>query len=143
MFFSVVLGVIFIATCGIAFRWGGFDERLTASAFIVNALITNAINLSEIGPYSHIQTPELFADLALFSVLFILALRSDRFWPMWATAFQLIIILVHTGSGFQTGNFAWAYYVALIFWSFPIMLALAAGTWLEAKQRREWLSNLH
>ncbi len=133
---SVIL--IFLITCAIALRWGGFEERLTAGAFILNAVITNVLDFGNRTRYSQVQTFELYADLALLALLLVLALRSDRFWPMWATAFQLVLILVHAGSGFQTGNFAWAYYVALIFWSFPLMLTLAAGTWLEARQRRLW-----
>jgi hypothetical protein len=138
MFFNVALSIIFIATCGIAFRWGGFDERLTACAFIANAILTNLVSEFDPNRYAHTATLQFYADVALLAMLLVLALRSDRFWPMWAAAFQLILILVHTGSGFQTGNFAWAYYAALIFWSFPLMLALAAGTWLEARSRREW-----
>ena len=38
----------------------------------------------------------------------------------------------------ETGNFAWAYAVGLIFWTYPVLISLMAGTWLEARHRRQW-----
>ena len=72
----------------------------------------------------------------MFFGLLVLALRSDRFWPMWAAAFQLVGTMVHLGSMSQTGDFEWAYYVALTFWTFPVFIALMAGTWFEGRNRR-------
>ena len=69
--------------------------------------------------------------------LLALALTSDRFWPMYATAFQLVGLLVHIGSLTSAGGgMAWAYAVGLIFWSYAVIAALLAGTWLEGRNRR-------
>ncbi len=121
-----------IASVAMAFRWGGLDERFAAIGFFVATLASNAANSSL---YGHTEVGILAVDVALLVGLLVLALRSDRFWPMYATAFQLVAVTVHIASMAEQGNFAWAYAVALIFWSYPVMITLMVGTWMEARFR--------
>ncbi len=132
MFFTVMAFAALLASTGMAWRWGGLDEKLASTGFIISAL---ASNLANTGHYSQTETGVLVVDLALLAGLVILALRSDRFWPMWAAAFQLVGTMVHIASMTETADFAWAYAVGLIFWSYPVLIALMVGTWLEARFR--------
>lgn len=133
-----MLGFVDIAVLamavGIAFLWGGRDERLTAAALLAATLLSR---LLDEGQYSSTQYGVLAVDFSLLVGLVILALTSDRFWPMFATAFQLIGTVVHVASMAETGDFAWAYAVGLIFWSYAVFAALIAGTWLEGRRRRQ------
>ncbi len=131
--FLQLLGLAALAgSCGVAWRWGGRDERLAAFGFLLATLVSRLIDGSNFG---HTQIGVMAVDAALLACLVALALRSDRFWPMWAAAFQLVGTTVHLASMVETGDFAWAYAVGLIFWSYPVMLALAVGTWLEGRYR--------
>jgi hypothetical protein len=121
-----------VAAVVIAFLWGGRDEMLAASAFLVATLMSWLLD----NQYHGVQLSVLGVDLALLFGLTALALTSDRFWPMYAAAFQLVGTLVHIGSMTETGDFAWAYAVGLIFWSYAVVAALLAGTWLEGRTRR-------
>lgn len=116
----------------IAFRWGGRDEMLAALAFLLATLLSWAMD----NQYHGTQVNVLAVDFALLVGLVVLALTSDRFWPMYAAAFQLVGTIVHIGSMTETGDFAWAYAVGLIFWSYAVVAALMAGTWLEGRNRR-------
>jgi hypothetical protein len=122
-----------LACCLIAWKWGGRDERLAAGAFVLAAIATN-IDISR--KFVHTETGLLLIDVMLFFGLLALALVSDRFWPMWAAAFQLVGTMFHFASMTESGDFASAYYVALIFWSYPVLVALGLGTWLEGRHRR-------
>ena len=135
MIWQILALSVIALTCVVAFRYGGTDERLAATGFIVAVIASNVVSDSS---YTHTESGVLVVDVALFFGLLVLALRSDRFWPMWAAAFQLVGTMVHFASMSQTGNFAWAYFVALIFWTYPVVIALLAGTWLEGRNRREW-----
>ncbi len=134
MVLPFTLFITFLVSTGIAFRWGGFDERFCAVAMTIATVVSN---LDSTRSFAQTETSLVIVDLLLFLALLVVALRSDRFWPMWATAFQLVAMLVHAGSTVQQGDFAWAYYIALVFWSFPALIALGAGTWLEVR-RRSW-----
>ncbi|KAB7648904.1 hypothetical protein [Polymorphobacter fuscus] len=133
MLWSVITLLTIAGCCAYALRWGGLDERLAA---IGGLLAVVASNIVTDGAYTHTEGGVLVVDVALFIGLLVLALRSDRFWPMYAAAFQLVGTMFHFASMVQTGDFAWAYYIALIFWTFPVFIALAAGTWFEGRYRR-------
>ncbi|OYU15858.1 MAG: hypothetical protein CFE37_03580 [Alphaproteobacteria bacterium PA4] len=121
-----------LGSCLMAWRWGGTDERLAAGAFLAATLISN---IAAASGFAHVENGVLLVDVVLFFGLLALALRSDRFWPMWAAAFQLVGTMFHFASMAETGKFAFAYFVALAFWSYPVMIALGVGTWLEGRHR--------
>jgi len=125
------LFALFMSSC-VAFKWGGLDERLAAGAFVMATLASRIATQSD---YMHTETGVLAIDTLLLLALVGLALRSDRFWPMWAAGFQLVAVTVHIASTAETGNFAWAYAVGLVFWTYPVLIALMIGTWLEARYR--------
>jgi hypothetical protein len=120
------------ASVALAVSWGGRDERLTAAAFVAATLMSWLLD----NKYHGIQLSVLAVDVSLLFGLVVLALFSDRFWPMYAAAFQFVGTVVHVASMTETGDFAWAYAVGLIFWSYAVMAALMAGTWLEGRTRR-------
>lgn len=136
MFFYIMGIAALFGSSAVAWKWGGLDERLAALGFIAATVASNLANHSH---YLHTENGVLLIDVLLLAGLVVLALRSDRFWPMWAAAFQLVGTTVHIASMAETGDFAWAYAVGLIFWSYPVMIALAVGTWLEGRFRRnDW-----
>lgn len=132
MLFQVMIGSFLAASCFLSWKWGGLDEKLAAGGFVAATVASNLANTSH---YNHTETGVLFIDVALLVGLLVIALRSDRFWPMWAAAFQMVAVTVHVASLTETGNFAWAYAVGLIFWSYPVLIALMVGTWMEARYR--------
>ncbi len=106
---------------------------MTAGGFI---LATIATRLASSGRYADFETGIFVVDVLLFLALVGLALRSDRFWPLWAAAFQMVAVFVHIASIVETDDYAWAYAIAVNFWSYPVMLALMAGIALESRKRR-------
>ena len=133
MVFQFLMISALFSSSAMAWKWGGLDEKLAAMGFL---LATATSVLANQNHYEHTETGVLAIDILLFVALLVLALRSDRFWPMWAAAFQMVGTMVHIASMTETGDFAWAYAVGLVFWSYPVVIALMVGTWLEARQRQ-------
>jgi hypothetical protein len=128
------LGLAVLASGSIvAWRWGGRDEKLAALGFMV---ATAASYLANAHLYSATETGVLAVDIMLMAGLLLLALTSDRFWPLWATAFHFVALLVHVASLTLQGNFAWVYAIGLHVWSYAVIAALMVGTMLEARRRR-------
>ena len=72
---------------------------------------------------------EIFAiDLVALLALTVLTLKSDRFWPMWATAFHLLAVTVHGATMVDPKITPWAFATGAIFWAYPMLLALAIGS---------------
>jgi hypothetical protein len=73
--------------------------------------------------------------LVVFGGFLWVALRSERFWPLWIAGLQLTTILGHVLKAIDAHLFSRAYGAALVFWSYPIVLILAIGTWRSHRRR--------
>ena len=72
---------------------------------------------------------EIFAiDILALLALILLAIRSDRFWPMWASAFHLLAVAVHTAVMMAPQITPWGFATGAVFWAYPMLLALAIGS---------------
>jgi hypothetical protein len=123
-------------TCGYALIRGGRDERIVAIVCLVASVLT-AFVLSPWGHrYSQIEAGEMLVDLTVLAVFVGVALRSDRFWPLWIAGLQLTSSLAHLMKGINLDLMPQAYAAATKFWSYPILLIVAVGTWRHQQRAR-------
>tara|TARA_R110001606_G_scaffold10898_3_gene47042 strand:+ start:2559 stop:2852 length:294 start_codon:yes stop_codon:yes gene_type:complete len=72
---------------------------------------------------------EIFAiDVVALIALIWLTLKSDRFWPIWATAFHLLAVTIHAAMMVAPQITPWAFATGSVFWAYPMLLALAIGS---------------
>jgi hypothetical protein len=122
-------------TCGYALIRGRSDERLTAVVCIAASLLTPIV-LSPIAErYTHIESGELLIDCAVLAAFTLVAVRSDRFWPLWLAGLQLTTSLAHFLKAVHLDLMPSAYAAAERFWSYPILIILAIGTWRGHRRR--------
>lgn len=76
-------------------------------------------------------------DLVLLVLLAGLALRSDRYWPLFITGFHLLNVLTHVGRILDSGMPRWAYHTAALIWGYLMIAALAVGTANRLRERRQ------
>lgn len=129
---QILFTIVLFSGCGAALWKGRLDERMTAAALLMAALLspmveTRAFAVPEVGV--------LVIDAVLLIFLVGLALVSDRFWPMWAAAFQIVGTLTHLARFVDPSIWPTAYMTAEAFWAYPVLAALGVGTWLEARFR--------
>ena len=67
-------------------------------------------------------------DTALLTVLVLVALWANRFWPMWIAALQLFALLVHVAKAYQQDILPLVYFVVTTRIAYPMLLLLLAGT---------------
>ncbi|RYD84344.1 MAG: hypothetical protein EOP61_40260 [Sphingomonadales bacterium] len=139
MLFLIILQLMFfgtlIASCSYAAWCGGWPERAGAT-IMVTATILSVIAAGSFNPSW--KTTELgifLVDMLMLAALVNLALYSDRFWPIWVTSFHLIAVTTHLARLVDHSVAALAYANVAAFWAYPMMIALAVGTWNH--QRRE------
>ncbi|MCM8557656.1 hypothetical protein [Sphingomicrobium sediminis] len=123
------------AACGFAFLYGDRDHRLVAAACVGGTLAT-ALVLNPVDQrYGGIEYGVLAVDLFILIIFCVIALRSDRFWPLWVAGLQLTTSFAHAMKAMNADLLPYAYGAAARFWVYPILLILIIGTW-RGWQRR-------
>lgn len=111
-----------------AFLRGRADERLAATICIVATAATHGLMLAIGETYSKVETGLLLVDVATLAAFLYIALRTDRFWPLWVAGFQLTTLFSHALKAVQLDLMPQAYAAAAKFWVYPIFLAIVIGT---------------
>jgi nicotinamide riboside transporter PnuC len=117
---------------------GKRDERQVGLIFVIGVIATELVLPPARERFASVETRLMVVDLAVFAGFLWVALRSERFWPLWMAGLQLTAILGHVLKAIDVELFARAYAAALVFWAYPMLLILAVGTWRnERRTRRE------
>lgn len=130
--FQLAFLTYMFAAIVVALTYGGRDERLAAVLIILAAMLTPVL---EGAGYTSPEMGVLIVDLSLFLGLGWIALRSSRFWPIWAAGLQLGALFVHLAAIRLPHLSPGAYFETLLIWSYAVLTALAAGVWLEVRSR--------
>lgn len=130
-----IYAALLLGVCAYAFWRGRSDERWVASICLAASLISVAL----LGPvhlrYSNVEIGILIIDVLVFSAFTWIALKSDRFWPLWISGLQLTTTIGHLLKAVDTDLLPIAYGAALRLWSYPILIILAVGTWRSHHRR--------
>jgi hypothetical protein len=131
----VIYTVLLFGVCAYAFWRGRSDERLTAAVCIAASLAS----LAMLGPvrlrYADIEIGVLAIDMLTLAAFTYVALKSDRFWPLWISGLQLTTSVGHLLKAVDPTLVPMAYAAALRMWSYPILIILAVGTWRSHRRR--------
>jgi len=130
----ILYALLLLAVCGYAFWRGRTDERWAAAICLTASVISVAV----LGPvrlrYSGVEIGVFAVDAITFLGFTSIALRSERFWPLWISGLQLTTSMGHLFKMIDANLLPIAYGAALRLWSYPILIILAVGTW-RASQR--------
>jgi hypothetical protein len=130
---ELIFVLLLVATCGYAMAYGRQDARIVGAACIVASLAS--VTLAS--RYSGVETGVLVIDLLTLAVFLFVALRSDRFWPLWIAGLQVTTTIGHVLKAIQLDLVPIAYAVALRFWAYPILIILAVATWRNRQRLQQ------
>ena len=111
---------------------GGAPERIGALLYPLSCS-ASYYSWTQAGPWREVEVVVLLIDVATFALFCLLALRANRFWPIWVSALLGLGVLGHLARIVDPGLFWWAYALALTIWSYPILALVALGTWRASK----------
>jgi len=118
---------LLLACWAYALRRGGAPEKIGATILAVASFLTAAA-ISGPATFSSVEMGALIVDLLCLVAFLLLALRAERFWPLWIAALQIVGTAGH-GVKFvdpETMRFVYAFLLAI--WAYPMLLLLTIGT---------------
>jgi hypothetical protein len=123
---TVLLGVCVLAI------WRGRDqERLAAGGYLAAWALTVLVFKAR---SSDTQWAVLVIDLGLLGLFLWLAMRSGRFWPLFAAGFQLLAVVTHMARALDDEVSGWAYLTAGLVWGYLGLAAIGYGAWTAPYQ---------
>ena len=123
IFFNIVL----FGACAYALAAGGAPERWTAAVFLVGAAMTFALPFQPNVSYHSVHLMILAVDCGVLLGLVGIALRADRFWPLYVSALHLVTIAIHGVKALQPDLVPWMYAGASAKIAYPMLVLLAIG----------------
>lgn len=128
--YAQVWAVALLSTCGFALWKGDKPEQAGSMVCLISWLATT-VALTTVTP----KYVWLLIDLGVLAAFGVIAWRSSRSWPMFATAFQAIGVGVHFASMLDVEIGEFAYISALAISSYGVLATLAVGTWQGWRER--------
>ena len=125
---------ILLLVTAFAFWRGRADERLAAALCIIATIATHLVYVRR-GAYEQVEIGIFVVDAATFAGFAYIALRSERFWPLWLSGLQLTTVFAHAMKAIQLDLMPQAYAAAARFWVYPIFLVIVIGTWRSYRRR--------
>jgi len=135
---TIVYLVLLIACCLYAYARGGAPEQIAAAIIAVGSVLTYAVMPTSGTSYHSVRLDAFLIDLACLIGFLVLALRAERYWPLWVTALQIIGIAGHGVKLADPDVVRRAFAFALAFWSYPMLLLIALGTWQHQRRLKHF-----
>jgi hypothetical protein len=118
-----------IVVCGGAFWKGDREQQVAAGGVLLSWLVTLVLRDTRwIGP----QWGAFGADVANLALLTVISIRTKRYWPLVAAAFQLLCVMTHVARMLDPGVRAWAYASGQVIFTQLLLIAIGVGvlnTW--------------
>lgn len=131
MIFSTIWPYLYYAflfiCCAYAVIRGSRSEYAGAGIMIAGSFATLFVGQVIGATWTGLEFWIFVIDLVALLALIHLTIISDRFWPMWATAFHLLAVSIHTAIMVAPEITPWAFATGATFWAYPMLLALAVG----------------
>lgn len=116
---------------GYASTAGGRTGRIGSAIFVTATGLTKLATLYD-ATWASTSYAVFAIDAGCLLALALLAIHSNRFWPIWAVGFQTVAVATHLATIWVPDLLPKAYQALLAFWSIPILWVMVAGT------RKDW-----
>ena len=132
----IIYHLLLVAVAAYAFLRGRSDERLAAVICVFATIATRLVLSPTPERYSGVEIGVLAVDFLTLTGFVVIALRTDRFWPLWVAGLQLTTLVAHMLKAVEVDLLPQAYAAAGRFWVYPIFLIIVVGTWRSHQQAR-------
>lgn len=136
---NVLTFALLLIGCWIyALSQGGAPERIGALILLVGYALTVVVVSPPFIRYRSVETGVLMVDLLCFASFVLLAMRAERYWPLWIGALQLLTVAGHGAKFVASDMLGNTYAFLIVVWSYPMIFLLIIGTWRHQRRLRRF-----
>jgi hypothetical protein len=135
--FQIAWWITLTAAAFYVFWRGQRDERLGMMILVLGSMASVFAYSPREVRWNDVELPLLAVDIVVLAAFFWLAIKSDRFWPLWVTAFQLLTVIAHLARILDTRFIAWVYAAAAADGGYLMILVMVLGTLSARKASRK------
>jgi hypothetical protein len=132
--YAQVGAALMILVCAFAYLKGDQPERIGAATYALAWLAT--VFFQDDSDLLRISWAMFAVDLVVLCVFAGLAWRAGRAWPVWASAFQLLVVVSHVMNFLDLRPSLTAFYTVLNIAGYGILVCLAVGAFWAWQERR-------
>lgn len=132
----IIYWMMTLCCCLYAAIEGGRPGRVGAGLIASITIVGFSIALMEQRSWGRTVYPLLMVDTACLLAFLLLALKGDRWWPLWTSACALATVTTHLASIVQIGIPPAVYHGLKGLWAIPMQLFMVRGIALDARYRR-------
>lgn len=139
--------LLLIATVTYALWRGGAPERATAAAIVVAVVLTITAGEVSRRVFASREVVVFCIDTALCVTVMLVALRAERFWPLWLAAVLILEILLQLAIWYAPLYYRDVYLILHAMSAYPTLALLLIGTARHSRRLRmtlpelDWSSN--
>lgn len=127
----IIFNALLLGSCAYALLRGTRDAQIVAVVTLAASMASYAL----VSRYAQVEFGVLAVDVLTFLAFTAVALKSDRFWPLWISGLQLTTSFGHLIKAWEDQLVPIAYAVALRSWSYPIQIILAVAVWRSQRRK--------
>ncbi|MFL6735201.1 MAG: hypothetical protein ACJ8EY_10985 [Sphingomicrobium sp.] len=129
--------ILLLTVSAYAFARGRYDERWAALVCIAATVGTVLVNSPLRQRFSSVEVGVFAVDFLALAAFTLIALRTDRFWPLWVAGLQLTTTFAHLLKAVDVSLIPQVYAAAARLWVYPIFLIIVIGTWRSDRRRTQ------
>jgi hypothetical protein len=114
--------------CTYAIRCGGTPERVVGWILVATILADPLLHVVLRPRFQEVDPTHVIVDVARFAGLAAVALRANRYWPIWLSAFQLLALAAHLAKAMDLAIHPVIYGAMQVIWSYGILIGLILAT---------------
>ena len=119
---------LLVLCCLYALVRGGAPERWGVAALIASIVASHFAPASGPTRFQTIEWGVMAVDAALLAAIVVIAVRAQRYWPLWMAAILVDTVITHLLM-LSPKVIPWSYSVMIAAWSYPNPVILAVGAW--------------
>ena len=132
---TVVVPITFLmllaGSAAFAFWKGDYSLRLVASIVVVGSILSALAQRQAPDAWHYGELGTLLIDISMLAAFGAIMFSSNRFWPIWMTAAQLLTVVAHFGPIFRHSHIAIPFAISEQIWSWFILVQLLVATALH------------